>query len=318
MQATLTLSTPLPRRLWAWAQERFPAPNVIVSALFFACALLCGRHAAGEAPVVLSTRDLLGVLAGVGFFLMLRVFDEHKDYDDDVKNYPERVLSRGLVTLDQLKLVGLAAVSAQLLASLAADGGLGRATYAWAVVLIYSLLMLKEFFIHDWLKPRLVAYAASHMLVTPLAMLWFFLMGAHAGALGRSALFLVVLSYAAGAAFELTRKMRGPEEERPEVDSYTKSLGLGGSVTTLCVALSVVAASELALLYTLGSSWVNVVAAATLLAFVPSVLSLASFARAPSEAGRKRNENAVGLVLLACHIAPIVVVLQERGVAWQP
>jgi hypothetical protein len=313
MQATLTLQDSLARRLLAWAGERFPMGNVIGTAVIFACAMMVGRTPASGALHV-GPLDVLSLVAAVSFFLLLRVFDEHKDYEEDVVNYPERVLSRGLITLGHLKVVGALCVFLQLGTALAADGGFGRVTTAWALTVGYALLMLKEFFIADWLKPRLALYAISHMVVSPLATLWFYLVGAGHKAIGSEVLWLGLLSYATSAAFEVTRKTRGPEEERPAVDSYSKSLGLGPSAALMVFVLGAALAATLLLLRELGAS--TLASLITAAFYLPIAASIAAFLRAPSAAGRKKNEGLAALSLIACHVTPIVVVLAARGLSW--
>lgn len=283
--------------------------------MFYASAMMFGALAV-PGPVTLGPWQLAGALGAVAFFLMIRVFDEHKDYAEDVQNYPDRLLSRGVITLDHLKAVGAVAILVQAGVSLGADGGLGASSWRWIIVFAYSLLMLREFFIGEWLSKRLVLYAASHMVVTPLAMLWFCQLGAGQAGLPGQAAWLAVLSFAGGAAFELTRKTRGPEEERDTVASYSRSLGLTGAVAA-CAASVVITAVAAGVLLSAVSvelpwlAWLGL-AAVTL---VP-LGSLVAFARQPSLEGRERNEKLLGVFLLACHVGLVASVVVERGVSW--
>jgi hypothetical protein len=313
MHASLTLEAPLSRRLLAWAAERFPAGNAFGSAILVVGALAVGRGAA-SGPLSLGPLDALSLVAGVSFYLLLRVLDEHKDYDEDVANFPERVLSRGLVTLTHVKAVGVLCLFLQLGTALAADGGIGRVTTAWALVVGYALLMLREFFVPAWLKPRLVLYALSHVLVSPLATLWFYLVGVRGGSIGPELLWLGLLSYATMLTFEVTRKTLGPEEELPGVDSYSKRLGQRRAVVLIAAVLGVALAATVLLLRELGAS--TGAAFITASFFVPVAASLARFLRAPSAAARKRNEKLTKLALVACHLSPLVVVAAARGLAW--
>ncbi len=99
---TTTLSQKAwPVRMYAWVQERFPlAQGVLILTMYLASAL-AGRAMTTPAGEALALRpfDVLGFLGLWGFFLMLRVFDEHKDYDKDLHNHPDRVLQRGVITL---------------------------------------------------------------------------------------------------------------------------------------------------------------------------------------------------------------------------
>jgi hypothetical protein len=314
MQATLTLQDSLARRLLAWAGERFPMGNVIGCAVIFLCAMVVGRASGTTGALAVGPLDVLSMIAAISFFLLLRVFDEHKDYEEDLPNYPERVLSRGLITLNQLKGVGAVCVFLQLGTVLAADRGVGRATLAWTLALAYAVLMLKEFFIADWLKPRLAPYALSHMVVSPLATLWFYLVGHGARAFGPELAWLCLLAYATSAAFEVTRKTRGPEEERPTVDSYSKTLGIGVAALVMVVVLGAALFATLCLLQSLSASFTALVITSAF--YLPIAGSIAAFVAKPSEKGRKLNEGLAALALIACHVAPVAVVLSQRGLSW--
>ena len=81
--STVTRESAFARRFLAWMGERFPVANGVLAGVLFAGAMLAGRALAAPGPVRVGPGDLLGFLAVYGFFLMLRVFDEHKDYESD-------------------------------------------------------------------------------------------------------------------------------------------------------------------------------------------------------------------------------------------
>lgn len=299
-----------PRRFYAWMQERFPLANGLLIAVIFVAALLGGRHAAGLPPR-LHAFDVAGFAAAWCFFLMLRIFDEHKDYALDCTLYPERVLQRGLITLGQLKAVGALAVTTQLIVSLLADGGFGAATLRWLVTFAYSLLMLKEFFVGEWLGRRLVLYAVSHMVVTPLAILWMAQLGAGHAPLSAGAYAYAGLSFALGFCFELARKMKSPSEERPGVVTYTSLFGVGAMARTVSLLWIVTAAGTAAVVWLDGSpiapTWLAVAALALAL---PPVMLLARFATAPTPKSAKAATNIVGIMMLVVNVLIIVSRLQ--------
>ena len=167
---TITSRAPLSSRLLAWMRERFPPANIVAAVLVWAAALVWGRALSVTGPLPLRPRDVIGAMACIGFFLMLRVFDEHKDYTSDCVAHPGRVLQRGVITLRHLKVVGGLAIGVQLGASIAVDGGLGPLTGTWLATFAWSLLMAKEFFVADWAPATAwFLYAISHMFVMPLA-----------------------------------------------------------------------------------------------------------------------------------------------------
>lgn len=315
--SSVTMQSPLPSRILAWFNERFPFEHGILFFALYATALFVGRYATTTGTIEVGLKEVLGFLPVWCFFLMLRVFDEHKDYVSDCRNYPDRVLQSGLITLGHLKVVGAFAIAVQLGGSLLLDGGFGNITIWWLGVFAYSLLMAKEFFVAEWLSKRLALYAVSHMLVMPLAMLWMAQIGAGADALPVQAGLLAGLAFLSGGAFEVARKIRAPEEEREEVDSYTKILGTGGAplVVGALLTISVVVLSVLIVWVKEGTPsfvWFGVL---TAILVVP-LITLQKFRSQPTPKGRKTNEGLVSMAMLASYLVVIAAILTTRGLGW--
>jgi hypothetical protein len=312
----VTASSSLPARLFAWSHERFPAAHGALFLILYATALLFGRFLTTDGP--LSVDPLLdgaGFLAAWAFFLMLRVFDEHKDFDLDLLNHPERVLQSGLITLGHLKVLGVVAIVLQLAVTLGFDGGLGPATGAWAVVIVWSSLMAKEFFVGEWLEKQLVLYALSHMVVMPMALVWMAGLGATPDMLPVTVGLLALLSFLSGAAFEVTRKTRGPEEERDTIQSYSRVFGttkaplvIGG----LLIGSAVVQVVLLHIIFPDGHhpGWL----VGLLVPVAYALFILQRFRSAPSEAAREKNEGAVSLAMLASYGVVLAAMIVERGI----
>lgn len=313
----VSAQSPLPARLLAWAGERFQAVNGVFCMVLYGAALTCGR-ASAPGPLALAPLDIAGFFAAYAFLLMLRVYDEHKDYELDMKNHPQRVLQRGLITLGHLKVAGALAILLQLVVSLAYDGfGLGAVLQRWLLVFVWSALMAKEFFISEWLGKRLVLYAVSHMVVMPMSVLWMVQMGAGQGPLPRAAWLLAGLSFLSGSAFEIGRKTRAPQDERETVDSYSKTLGLSGAVAALLTVSAMAGALLLWLLSEVGGALSPLGIAAALVAAALPVAPLLRFLRAPSSKGAKLNEAALGMQALICYVALSGTLLLQRGALWR-
>jgi 4-hydroxybenzoate polyprenyltransferase len=221
---------PFRRRLSDYLAERFPllGHGVLIFAYYSSNQFLARTLTAPGRPMHYDRTSLLGGIVLFCFFFHLRVFDEHKDYADDCRHYPDRVLQSGRVTLRDLRLLAAFAIALEI--ALTAWRGLGPLA-AWAGAFVFSLLMLKEFFVSAWLERHFLAYATSHMLIMPL-------------------LSLMVFSYATGRApwtappwywvyawvgffvtfnWEVSRKIRAPEDEIDGVDSYTRIFGTHGA-----------------------------------------------------------------------------------------
>ena len=320
---SVTPSDALPVRLLAWANERFPPiANAVLCAFLYGAAVIGGRAESSPGPIAFSLRDGLGFLAVYAALLMLRVYDEHKDYAIDLKNHPGRVLQRGLITLGHLKVLGGIAIAMQLGVSLFIDAGsaamAGAVTQRWLLVFVWSALMAKEFFIGEWLTRHLLLYAISHMVVLPMAVLWVVQQGAGQAALTTNAYLLSLVALLGGFAFEIGRKTRAPADERPTVDSYTKVLGLHGAVTTL-ILLSVALGGVLALLLLRSATGLGLgigLGLAGLAALLPCA-PLLSFLRQPSSRGSKGIEAAIALQTLLVYGAVAATWLVQRGATWR-
>jgi 4-hydroxybenzoate polyprenyltransferase len=98
-------------------------------------------------------------------------------------------------------------------------------------VLVFSLLMLNEFFIGGWLQERFLLYAALHMLIMPLLAM---VVGSYAThqyfwEMSLWYWFYAFVGFFVTFNWEISRKIRAPEDEREGLDSYTKIFGTYGA-----------------------------------------------------------------------------------------
>ena len=215
----ITPSAPLPTRVWAYLLERFPpAAYTVLVGLFAASAfVLAGRETGAYVPI-----DRAAVAAGVVLlvFLHLRLMDEHKDHASDAQAYPERCLSRGVVTLPLLARMGWLAVAAEgVLATYLSPPALT----SWAVCLGFTVLMRFEFGVGAWLSRHILVYAVTHNPIVGL--LAYFLWTVAGGSVGPVLAGYLGAVTLGSLAFEIGRKVRLPHEEIDGIESYSSVLG---------------------------------------------------------------------------------------------
>lgn len=94
--------------------------------------------------------------------LLIRIMDEFKDYEDDLKNFPERPLPSGRVFKKDLLFLGTFVVI--LIAVLSMTS---MKLFFWSlVVLFYTYLMLKWFFVEARMRKSLpLAFISHHPIV---------------------------------------------------------------------------------------------------------------------------------------------------------
>ncbi|MCG8670830.1 MAG: UbiA family prenyltransferase [Pseudomonadales bacterium] len=314
MDNSLSKESPLIVRILAWMEERFPFKNFPAWVVWYLLAALVARFSMGGETIALSFVDILGAVATWSFFLLLRVFDEHKDYELDLHNYPERVLQSGLITLTHLKFIGVLCVVFQILWAAFLDGGFGQVFWAWLIMFFYSLLMAKEFFVGEWLEKRLVLYAISHQIIIPLTIWWMCCLGQPDVKFSGLIFWLMALSFATSMTLEIVRKTRGPDEERDTVDSYSKVFGTRGSAWVVISLASAMFVLMLFLAAQIVSSGFYIGYGLFVLAYVYALTSLFKFLKSPSLAGREKNEVACALLMLIGYVVLIAGILSEKQI----
>ncbi len=217
-------------RLGAYLGERFPLMGNGLLILSFYSSNQFLAHALDNPgqPMRYDLTTLCGAVVVLCFFLHMRIFDDHKDFSEDSVFFPHRVLQRGVVTLGELK--GLAAIAIGMEIVLAATVGLA-ALASWAIAFAFSILMLEEFFVRDWLKQRFLLYASLHMLIMPLLamVVWSFATGRFGWEMPPWYWLYSMVGFFLAFNWEVSRKIRAAEDEREGLDSYSRLFGAYGA-----------------------------------------------------------------------------------------
>ncbi len=304
---------PFPVRFRAYLAERFPLLHhgLLIVAYGSSQQFLAKVLTAPEAPMHYDVRSLLAAVTLLCVFFHLRVFDEHKDAAEDLRHYPHRVLSRGLVTLRHLKVAGAIAIGLEL--ACAAIAG-PAAVIGTLIVLGFSLLMLKEFFVSEWLKRRFLLYAASHMLIMPLMALMIFSYTTGRLPWEAPAWYWLYswVGFFVTFNWEISRKIRSPEEEIEGVDSYTKILGLYGAAWAV-LAVRVVDTGLVSLVgfHLRLAPWFYV---ALVLLFALCLVGFLRFRFRTSPKTARAMETYAGLYIIAFDLILAAAIVQRNGI----
>lgn len=291
----------MPNRWVIYQKERFPllAHGPLVAAFSFSAvrysSLLRGQAA-------LPTVTTLGVAfcSSLGFFLLLRIADEFKDFEDDRRYRAYRPVPRGLIRLQELGWVALGIGGIQLALALWLSP---RLLPLLALVWLYMGLMRSEFAVPTWLKAHPVVYLTSHMVIMPLIDLYvsacdWTVAGVNAPA---GLIWFLLVSYLNGVVLEIGRKLRAPEQEEEGVETYTRLWGCRIAPITWLSALSLTACAALLA----ARETHSLVPEAMLLALL--VISAAGitlrFIRNPSAAHAKGFELLSGLWTLSMYLS---------------
>ena len=179
------------------------------------------------------------------FFFQLRITDEFKDYEEDLKYRAYRPVQRGIISLKTLGKIGIATVIIQIMLAHVINPEI---IYFMIFVWIYMFLMAKEFFIKKWLTKRILIYALSHVVImvfitlviveatqyiVPKNIFDVFILQRYRHNIDFALIPLFALNYLNGIVLEIGRKTRRADEEEHGVQTYSKLWGRKKAVVVL-------------------------------------------------------------------------------------
>ena len=181
------------------------------------------------------------------FFFQLRITDEFKDYEEDLKYRSYRPVQRGVISLKTLRKIGIATVIVQIILAHIINPKL---IYFILLVWVYMFLMTKEFFIKNWLTEKILIYALSHVVIMIFITLvivkgtgyilqdhfsetLYLLLEKYEKNIFIGLIPLFALNYLNGIVLEIGRKTRRADEEEHGVQTYSKLWGRKKAVIIL-------------------------------------------------------------------------------------
>lgn len=294
-------------RIYKYSKERFHLGQFVPLSLILGGVLAIGtqtyfHHKLLIVPILLSATALFL------FFLRLRIFDEFKDYDHDLKHYAHRPVPRGLISKTELGFILIPLIIFEFVIAFVSSGD---GIIFFIISFFYSLLMFKEFFVRDWIKNHFTAYIASHeVLLFPLFFYLCALNGFKITSLGSSFFWSLIL-YVGSFMFllEVARKIRSKDLEIASKDTYTAQYGIrGASLLLLTIStVAIVSLIKLMGIISLNSSILIIISLFFMSIFVHR---LYKFNRKPtSETSKKVFLSSIYFIFVSC-IGTIFILLK--------
>ena len=224
------------KKWYTYQKERFPvlAFGSYVFAIAFATYCFSNSEFNKVYPLgtsffdwkIILTMFILGLLQ----FLMVRIIDEFKDYEEDCKYRPYRPVPRGLITLKELKVLFIICAILQI----AITAIVNRYALKYLVLLwIVFYLMTKGFFIKKVLDKHILLEVTFDEIMMPILVV--FLSKFPNGRIfltNRYFLFLF-MTYVVSWIIEIARKVRCKEDEEEGVRTYTAVFGINKAMLLL-------------------------------------------------------------------------------------
>ncbi|MDP7035474.1 MAG: UbiA family prenyltransferase [Planctomycetota bacterium] len=239
------------RRLALYLQSMYPPAIYIPAGIASYLAVSLGLQAlAGEGPLHLTWRTAPGAASLVLLSLLLRIYDELKDYETDLRlgqagdpRYQNRPIVTGEVTLADIHVLRWGVTGVVIALNLP----LGFPLPLAAFLLVFGLYWCSfHWFFYPPISKNLILAFITH---NPLALVaGGYVLSIHLADFGAAGLeplpviYLLVGLWMPVAAWETSRKIRLPEDET-DYETYSKVLGwkVAAVIPAIFVALSVAA-----------------------------------------------------------------------------
>lgn len=175
-------------------------------------------------------------------FLIIRIVDEFKDYEEDCKYRPYRPVPRGLVTLKELKVLLVICMSIQAVITIFVN----TKSIIWLLVLwIFFFIMSKGFFIKKFLDKHLLL----EVFFDELLIIFLGLYLASYIYINQDIWIILAVLYIVSWIVEIARKIRAKEDEEEGVKTYTAVLGIPKAVLILFILETLLMIFEVQILF---------------------------------------------------------------------
>lgn len=319
--ASLALRAPRASRLGrlsVYLAEQFPPAVMLPAGVASFLALHWTLQAlAGLSPLTVTWRMGLGALTVVGFMLLLRVYDELKDVEADLRlgkagdpRYKDRAIVTGQVRVEDVAALRWWVTGGLVLANLP----LGLAPLgAFAVVFLLAWLSFRWFFCGAIQRNLLLAFVTHNPLSLAVEGYVLVLFAHELGwaRLGPEAIPVLIGLWFPVAAWETSRKVRLPADE---TEYQTYSLLLGWRVAA-CLPLGFVSVSAGCLAWAALRAELSWIYVGLLLAAAAAVVGAVLLLVVAPSARRANLRPLVEAYTVVAQVGLVIALAASRGVA---
>ncbi len=230
-------------------------------------------------------------------FLMVRIVDEFKDYEEDCKYRPYRPVPRGLIKLSELKVLFVICLSLQYIITIVINP---RSLIYLLLLWLFFVVMSKGFFIKKFLDKHILAEVMLDELLMPILVLY---LSSFAFFINIKAMWkILILSYIISWIVEVARKVRCKDDEEKGVKTYTQVFGINKAMLLLSLLETVLAIIHGAIL---GKEYIILVIALYIISNIVNLL----FAIKKNKKMAKITELTANMYILFCYLSIGLLIL---------
>lgn len=219
-------------RLYLYQKARFPVVMLLIS--FLPAILSSGAVAAGEVQV---SFVVLSLVASLAYLFHVRIIDEGRDFFHDSIHHKDRPLSQGVITLAALRRIDAFALIILAVCALYATW---HASLLVVVMLVYSYLASKEFYVGTFLRKHFFLYNTLNLVQMLLLQLLVYVFALGMPGVSEALVLHFLFTTCGTVAFEFLRKVYVPGNDGTGKDTYTSFLGFKGTLGVYAVIVALV------------------------------------------------------------------------------
>ena len=277
------------KKWYTYQKERFP---IATYGLYILCLSFAAFFYNTKMLEIESNVGVFITMFVVAFlqFLMVRIIDEFKDYEEDKKYRPYRPVPRGLIKLKELRTLFVICIIIQFALTLIVNP---FSLIFLLVLWIMFILMTKSFFMKKLVDKHILLEVALDEILLPTLMLYLSsFIKLDITILWR----LLLLSYVVSWIIEIARKVRCKKDEEKGVKTYTAVFGIP-KATILLSALELIL--TILRLFLPGEPLMNVAQIGLIILFIGTIIVNVLFTQKKTRKLAKAVEYlADGLVML--------------------
>lgn len=277
------------KKWYTYQKERFP---IATYGLYILCLSFAAFFYNTKMLEIESNVGVFITMFVVAFlqFLMVRIIDEFKDYEEDKKYRPYRPVPRGLIKLKELRTLFVICIIIQFVLTLIVNP---FSLIFLLVLWIMFILMTKSFFMKKLVDKHILLEVALDEILLPTLMLYLSsFIKLDITILWR----LLLLSYVVSWIIEIARKVRCKKDEEKGVKTYTAVFGIP-KATILLSALELIL--TILRLFLPGEPLMNVAQIGLIILFIGTIIVNVLFTQKKTRKLAKAVEYlADGLVML--------------------
>jgi len=232
----------LPVRLFIYFKERFPVHIYAPFVTFLYLCMSFSIQALQGTDIVFDKYSIIGLISSLLFMLLMRTFDELKDFELDKEIFPNRPAPRGDVLKSDLHLIAITTLSILILINVIFAQ---NTLLVFAIVLIYAVLTFKWFFAEKFHLEHLFFTMFTHQPLPYLINFYLLHTALASGAVYENFTithFAFLLMYSVPITiWETSRKIRNKEKE-DGYQTFSKILGSSGATFIPLIAVYITSA----------------------------------------------------------------------------